>query len=277
MSSAIYEIYKECFSEYPVSFELFNDLLQPDKAHIIYESYGKTIVGYSMIHKNSIAILCVKPEYRNKGYGTKLLCRSEDYIRSNLYTHVRLGRGEYYLLQGVPANESSSVNFLKKRGYIAKSTSVNMILDVKDDYEVTINLPKCPPSIRFSIMENSEINHLLKSVMEVDESWVSIFRENNDPVMIAESDHRIIGFQILSKDGGRFKRDGEQIDSISCVGVIQSARHLGIGRQMVLQGIEYLRGNGCNKIELIYVELVEWYMKLGFRVAHTQWMGEREI
>lgn len=88
---------------------------------------------------------------------------------------------------------------------------------------------------------------------------------------------KIVGFEILSPNGSRFVLPDQKVGCLGCVGTIHEMRELGIGRQMVVFGAEWLKNQGCTAVELRYVELVEWYKKIGFIVTRHQWMGEKKI
>jgi GNAT superfamily N-acetyltransferase len=115
---------------------------------------------------------------------------------------------------------------------------------------------------------------LLLAVDNAEPGWHGIFETCTDPVLLAidSGTDRITGFEILSKDVGRFLKGA---GCIGCVGVIQSARDKGIGRRMVAKGIDWLKSQRSPCIELRYVELVDWYKVLGFQVVGWQWMGEK--
>ena len=42
-------------------------------------------------------------------------------------------------------------------------------------------------------------------------------------------------------------------------------------------GAEWLKSRGCTGVELRYVELVNWYRRIGFTVTRRQWMGEKAL
>ncbi len=98
-----------------------------------------------------------------------------------------------------------------------------------------------------------------------------------DPVLLAVEAGAVLGFAILSPGGGRFSPPGERDGCIGCVGVAGCARRRGIGRGMVVYGAEWLKSRGCTGVELRYVELVNWYRRIGFTVTRRQWMGEKAL
>lgn len=271
----IYDLYIKCFPEYPVKRKLFFDLLELEKAVIIPAYEGGRLAGYSMIHGNSISLLCVDEEYRRKGIGSRLLEKSEEHIFNTGANKIILGRGSRYILQGVPDDNFSAVGFFKNKGYTAQWTSVNMSLDLADFSLNKLAIPPCPADVVFRFAKEGEKEAVLKAVDDAQAGWHCIFENCADPVFVAEWGGEIAGFEILSPQGGRFVPAGETVGCVGCVGVIHKARNKGIGMQMVAHGIEWLKAMGCTSIELRYVHLVDWYKKLGFKVIRHQWMGEK--
>ncbi|NLV33041.1 MAG: GNAT family N-acetyltransferase [Clostridiaceae bacterium] len=272
----LYGLYVKCFPNYLCIKDTFETFLKPQQA-AIYTEYNKDkLIAYTIVWGNSISLLCVNPEYQNKGIGTKLLYKAESHIQKNNPSKILLGRGSHYLLQGVPESNVKAVQFFKKFGYTASWTSVNMKLDLKIFNYNMLKIPVPSSNISFRYAEPSDMNALLTSVDNTQPEWHNIFTTCIDPVLLAiESDTNcILGFEILSFNGGRFIKNA---GCIGCVGVITSARNKGIGRQMVAKGAEIFKSHGLKSIELRYVYLVDWYKALGFEITDSQWMGEKLI
>ena len=281
MFEELYHLYLRCFPEYPITLNLFLDLLKPQEAYIIQKREQTQLTGFAMIHANSITLLCVDKPYRGKGIGSKLLKESEAYIAKSGADNIILGRGRHYLLQGVPADKYNHVSFFETRGYTAQWSSVNMSLSLEHFDRQSLRIPPCPEEIHFRFLRPEELPKLLIAVKNAQANWVRIFENCSDPILIAESKGQILGFEILDPNGGRFvplasdDQPANRVGSVGCVGVIHAAREKGIGLQMVAGGLEWLKRQGCSSVELRYVELVEWYGKLGFEMARHQWMGEK--
>ena len=240
------------------------------------EYAGGRLAAFAMVWDNAIALLCVDLPYRNKGIGSRLLSDAQEHIRRTGADKIVLGRGSHYLLQGVPTTDEKTVPFFEKRGYTAEWTSANMILPL-EDYDInSSSIPALPPDISFRFAAAADREALLSAVDDAESHWYGIFENCADPVILAieSGTNRIVGFEIMSKDGGRFL---EGAGCIGCIGVIHSAREKGIGRRMVAEGIEWLKTQGSLFVELRYVELVDWYKALGFQVVGWQWMGEKTL
>lgn len=81
------------------ALEIINN---PENRIIEVNNDSGKLIGVSIIHKNTILMLCVDEEYRNKGIGNKLLSDSEKYIIGKGYDKVSIGAGDNYLMPGIP-------------------------------------------------------------------------------------------------------------------------------------------------------------------------------
>ncbi|MBQ8287325.1 MAG: GNAT family N-acetyltransferase [Clostridia bacterium] len=277
MYNQLYPLFRVCFPNYPVTETVFNRQLRPDLAQIISRFDGDQLIGYSLIHQNSISLLCVDPHYRNQGIGSHLLKLSEEMIAQTGAQSIVLGRSSHYLFQGVPADEPSAQRFFEHRGYSAQWVSANMALQTAEYDPVRFPIPPAPRGLQFRIATEEDRPSVLQAVADVHENWVRYYKSCTDPIILAILDGKIVGFEIVEADGGIFGNAECKVGAFGCVGVIQSARERGIGRQMVARAIEWLKSQGCDTIHLRYVELVDWYGRLGFRIVGQQWMEEKEI
>lgn len=273
----LYNLYLECFPDYPIKAEWFVSLLKPETATIFREYDGDKLVGFSMIHDNSITLLCVSKDYRNQGYGSKLLEKSQEFIKQSGAQEIILGRGHYYLLQGVPLENEQAVPFFEHRGYSAAWTSVNMFLPLQGYDSETIEIPPAPANVRYKLLDEQDRPQLYEAVKKVIPGWLESYQQCTDPILIVELDEKIAGFEIVAPEGGRFIPSRDKVGSIGCVGVVPEFREHGVGMRMVLEGIKWLQKQGCASIELLYVALVDWYKKVGFQVNQRQWMGEKKL
>ena len=274
--SEYYEMYMRCFPEYQTSREVFFEQLKPEEARIFAEYDGGRLIGYAMVHKGSVAILCVDEDYRRQGIGSRLLTAAEEYLRSLGVEKLTLGHGTHYLLQGVP-DVGGNVRFFERHGYTADWTSVNMELEL-DVFDIgNLSIPPAPAGLSYRMAVPDDMPELLAAVEAAEPNWPDIFRSCVDPIYLAIMDGKIAGFEVLAPNGGRFLRPGEQVGCVGCVGVVPNMRERGIGMDMVANGIQWLKEQGCTLIELRYVWLDKWYSKLGLETKYRQWMGEKKL
>ncbi len=274
---ALFELYLKCFPQYPVTEKLFRELLRPEKAHIISKYVGSRLAGFAMVHGNSVSLLCVDEEFRHRGFGTVLLREAEEYIARQGAERIRLGSGRYYLLQGVPMDDEAVVPFFEKRGYTARWNSTNMELPLADFSVEALNIPAADEDVEYRMLRPEEKASLFAAVEDAKNSWINVYETCVDPVFVAVKDGNVVGFEVLAPTGGRFVRAGEKVGCVGCVGVVHGERQKGIGRRMVAEGIAWLKAQGCTSIELRFVEIVNWYKRMGFLETHKQWMGEKQL
>ncbi len=273
----LYDIYCEAMPRYPLTYERFRDILHRDNSQIFTAENSKTIIGFCVVNGNSVVILCVKNEYRHSGYGKHLLIMAEGFISAN-YDEVVLGGGG--LFRGVPCDEGeeSSVPFFEKRGYSADFTSVNMGLDLNEKAAAKLKEAPRPDGVTYRFAIDSDTEKLLAAVKDAEEDWLPIFKENKDaPVLLAVCGDEIAGFEMVEEDGGMFFSDNDKHGLIGCVGVTHKYRRRGIGLAMTAEGSLLLYEKNCKDIQLLYVERVAWYNKLGYEVTSRQWMGRKKI
>ncbi|MCL2300443.1 MAG: GNAT family N-acetyltransferase, partial [Firmicutes bacterium] len=223
-----YEMYLRCFPEYPTSLDCFCSVMRPDLATQFCVCEDGAAVGCALVHGNAAAMLCVLPEYRGRGHGGVLLCRAEAHIRAEGHAAVSLGFGPHYLLQGVPELPGGAAPFFERRGYTADWISVNMALPLAGFDPQKLCLPAPPAGLAFRFARAEDRPALLRAVEAAQPDWLDIFRgmPENAPILLAELDGEIAGFEILEPAGGRFVPDGGT-GSIGCVGVVPAARNRG--------------------------------------------------
>lgn len=273
----LYEIYCEAMPRYPLTFSRFDDMISKDGSHLFTAENADKVIGFCVVSGNNIVLLCVKKEYRHSNYGKHLLIMAEGFISAN-YDEVILGGGG--LFQGVPCDndEESSVPFFEKSGYDADWTSVNMGLELNEKSVSKLKETPRPDGITYRFATDSDREKLLAAVKDAQADWLPIFDENNDaPVLLAVCGDEIAGFEMVEEDGGMFFSDNEKHGMIGCVGVTHKYRRRGIGLAMTAEGSLSLYERNCKDIQLLYVERVAWYNKLGYEVTSRQWMGRKKI
>ena len=60
------------------------------------------LIGLCISNKNTIYLLAVDSNYRNKGIGSSLLEEAQVHIKNNGYERIVLGVGEDYIMPGIP-------------------------------------------------------------------------------------------------------------------------------------------------------------------------------
>ena len=277
MYGEIFNLYNRCFPDFQLEQGSFYELLELETAEIFRTCENERLTGFAIVRGNAIVLLCVDEAYRNKGLGSGLLQKSEDFIKSKGAEKIILGNAPRYIFQGVPDKDPRVVEFFKKRGYSAEWTSSNLHLEL-DDFDIyKLNIPEKPDTVSFRMAEENDRPALMRAVKYTDEKWVGIYENLDAPVMLAVQNDEIIGMQILDPVGARFPIKGKKTAQIGCVGIVPKARKQGIGMRMVVEGALWLKDRGCNSAELRYSALDDWYAKVGAYITDRQWMGEKNI
>lgn len=135
-----------------------------------------------------------------------------------------------------------------------------------------------PNGVTYRFADDNDREKLLAAVKDAQADWLPIFEENSDaPVLLAVCGDEIAGFEMVEEYGGMFFSDNEKHSMIGCVGVTHKYRRRGIGLAMTAEGSLLLYERNCKDIQLLYVERVAWYNKLGYEVTSRQWMGRKKI
>lgn len=273
----LYDIFVDCFPIHEISERAFFKKLDIEQCYINTIEKEKEIVAYSIIRDNAILLLCVNDAYRKQGYGKQLLIEAEKYIEANGYDKIILGHSSNYLFQGIPIEENAQ-RFFEKNGYTASWTSVNMVLDLSEYNEDSVNIPEVNSIISFRYANENDKEVLLEAVEQVNNSWTLYYKYCTNPILLAIEDNRIVGFEILTLSEATFYTSKyNKVGSIGCVGVLKDYRDKGIGRQMVAYALKELKKAGSNMVFIGYTWLEDWYGRLGFKTVSRQWMGEKSV
>lgn len=253
--------------------------LEGNSTYYIEEVDG-TPVGFTVVNQNGILALCVLPEYRNRGIGTKLLYKAENHIKKQGYKHIALGFSEEtYLCQGVPYNNHyNPCGFFEEHGYSANWSSIDMVLQL-DEFSLEKNeIPAAPETVVFHYAQKKDLESLLDSVAKVDPSWCRYFDISKETVYIAEEGDQVLGFVILVQKGLSFSTNfNGRVAGLGCLGVIPENRERGIGLQLAARATYELKQIGYDYSYLSYTWLEDWYGSLGYKTYARFWMGEKEI
>jgi len=279
MSTTHYALYQKCFPDYPLEYEGFCSMTGiGDTAVLLEEREGDRLVGFALLGKSNLSLLAVDREYRNRGIGSRILQRAEEYLREQGVKEITLARGTNSIFQGVPTdNEGRDVSgFFAKRGYTGSYVTYNMELDTATfDYDA-LPFPK-PEGVTYRLAAEEDRVALLKAAEEVVPDWVELYRGCGDDVLLALCDGEIASFAMLNEEGGIFTKQAAKHGSIGCVGTVPKYRKRGIGLDLTARAVQILKERGSDQVQLLYLVLDKWYGKVGFAISSTHWMAEKTL
>lgn len=279
----LYSLYKSCFSGADIVAEdVFEDVLQRNKqANVITETnQSGSLIGAAITVKDVIAAIFVDKDSRGNGIGSKLLDKAEEHIRQQGNKTAVLGGMVIY--QGAPI-AGDNISFFEKRGYQGEEITVNMAAKLADFDASKLDIYPAPDYIRFRYEKPEEHEKLLKAIESVEPNWVQYFSKPSPKsrikTLIAEDirNGAIAGFVTTEPNAATFEHDGLITGSMGCVGVVPEYRRLGIGLRMVADGMQKLKEQGDQAVELTYIVLTDWYSRLGLKICSRQWMAKKKL
>lgn len=298
----IYKLFKDNFSFINREEKVLKEVINNKDNIIFKEEYNNKLIGCSIVNKNTILLLVVSKDFRNKGIGSSLLKKSEDYIIKNNYNKIVLGVGFNYLMPGVPTSkkycesvcenlysfiDDNASNFFEKRGYIHSWKDCNcfdMIMDLKD-FTYDNNIGDSINNILYRWANINDIDAVIKCADDAciyqDEKFSKYYKNNdlynpnnNQKVLIAEKDNKIVGCLIVS-----IETENKDLGSVGCTCVVYSETHKKIGTNMVRIGTKYLKDMGMKKASLsyTYTGLDKLYGASGYEICTYYFMGEKKV
>ncbi len=271
MSKEIYELFRKTLPYVVRDEETALRILENRENKIIEErNAAHQLIGVSVIHKNTILLLCVEKEYRRQGVGSRLLKESENIIRAAGYDEVSIGVDEDYLMPGVPTSKryAPAVNeqlderitdtasrFFEKRGY-AHSWDCNCF-DMKfplckfEKEEYSIGDIIDGVCYRFATIEDREsVSACTNVACEEFTRWYQdefLYTENESSrVLIAVEDGKTVGTLMVDTD----RESG--LGSVGCTTVHPEYRGRHIAVNMVTLGTKHLKDVGMKEAYLSY-------------------------
>lgn len=299
----LYEMFRKNFPfiirENNTALNLLSD---PNNKVIEKKDEKGELIGVSVINKNTIYMLCVNEQYRNKGIGTQLLNESENYILSKGYDTVILGVGDSYLMPGIPMrskpynevlnddkiydNVSDEANkFFTKNGYTHSWEECNCF-DMRSDYS-KVDFPNWSigdtiDGIQYrwatkedipSIIECTDDAHQKFSKYYKDESIYSFDGEKR--VLIALDKNEVCGTLMVCTDEAKEKGIG----SVGCTTVKTNHQGRHIGVNMVILGNKILKDEGIKEgyLGYTYSGLDKMYGYAGYKICIYYNMAQKQL
>ncbi len=99
---------------------------------------GDELLGLVVVSGRWLRLLAVDPRHQHKGYGGALLVAAEEAARTEGEVRLRtLDQPGNYLAPGIALENQGTIRWLEKRGYAAKTTNTNLLIDVRNNSRVT--------------------------------------------------------------------------------------------------------------------------------------------
>lgn len=272
-----------------------------NKDNVIIEKRNEEnmLIGVSVVHKNTILLLCVAPEYRKQGIGSWLLNESEQAIRKAGFDEVTVGVGEDYITPGIPTGkryapavnerldprvDDTAGSFFEKRGYVHDWGDTCNCFDMKfplcefDKEEHSVGDSIGGICYRFGTIEDRDnVCACTNAACEEFTRWYRdefLYTENDSSrVLIAEVDGKVVGTLMVdtNHENGR--------GSVGCTSVHPDYRGKHIAVNMVILGTKYLRDVGMKEAYLSYTYsgLDHMYGYAGYKIFVYFMMAKKKL
>ena len=277
------------------------DILGNKECKIIEKrNVQNSLIGAVVVHNNTILMLCVDKEYRNRGIGSELLDEAERIIKEAGYEEITVGAGYDYLMPGVPTGkryvdavnerlyeglDDSVSTFFENRGY-THSWDCNCF-DMrfphseftKEEYKVgdTIN------GICYRFATEADAESVFACTDAAYEEFTQYYKnealyygvgKQNPKVLIATDGDEVVGTLMVS-----LETEGKGLGSVGCTTVRPSHQGRHIGVNMVTIGTKYLKDAGMKEAYLgyTYSGLDHMYGYAGYKVCIYYMMAKKQL
>lgn len=302
MNREIYELFRRTLPYIVRDEETVLRILENKDNRIMEERNAeKQLIGVSVIHKNTILLLCVEKAYRNQGIGSRLLKQSEEAISQAGYEEVVVGVGEDYLMPGVPTSkryapaeneclqegvDETASRFFEHRGYV-HSWNCNCF-DMKfslcefDKEEYSVGDVIDGIQYRLAVVEDlRSITECTDAACEEFTRWYQeefLYTENDSSrVLVAVAKGKVVGTLMVDTE------HESGLGSVGCTAVHPEYQGRHIAVNMVILGTKYLKDVGMREAYLSYTYsgLDHMYGYAGYKIfvyfmMAKKRLGERE-
>lgn len=251
---------------------------KPEVNCFVAESSEGQLVGYALVSpeipiERAVASGGVLPDHRNSGIGRLLIRRVGEYVDTLGVSvfHIQTSRDSKY-----------ARHLLESEGFA----------HVKDYWQMRWEDGTLPPvrlpdgfwlrafqldrdEAELTTIQNAAFGEhwgFCPNTVEETAARVRMECSNPDGIIFIFSDDKLAGYNWTLRN----ENDSGSVGFVAMTGVHPSFRGNGLGTAVVVTGMEYLRDQGVDAIELevdsANTPAVELYRKLGFKpVHHTVW------
>lgn len=294
-----FEIFKRNFPYVSREDKTVNEILNNEENIIIEKRNDRDeMIGVSIINKNTILMLCVDKEYRNKGIGTYLLNESEKIIKENNYDEIIIGVGFDYLAPGIPTSKryydaeneklysglgEEASDFFEKRGYTHSwdCNCFDMFLQLKDFEKKDYSLNDIVDGYLYRWATLDDLDSIIECVNDAKDSFTDYYKnkklydeKNNQRVLIALKDNEVAGTLIVGVEV-----EGKDLGCVGCTAVKHKFRGNHIGVNIIMIGTKYLKDIGLTNANLsyTYTGMDHMYGYSGYKICCYYMMGRKRI
>ncbi|SOC37092.1 GNAT family N-acetyltransferase [Ureibacillus acetophenoni] len=223
-----------------------------------------------------IQCLLVKPESRGKGIGKMLLQHAESSFQD--VKEIRLGRDPWHYFPGVPLEQTDTIKWFERKGYVKESIEIDLVKKVVDEEPFTLS----NSNNHFRVLKKEDMPQLLNFLKDVFPGrW---HYEAYRYAQLNSTGREFMGFFIDGKLKGFCRMNDSQspviaqnvywshlfsspLGGIGPLGIDRTIRGKHFGLDLVKAAVNELMKRGMHFIVIDWTQLETFYGKLGF----TKW------
>ncbi len=299
MRDELYEIFRRNFPFIVRAEEtVFRILENEDNRTIEKRDEKGNLIGVSVLNKNTLMLLCVDKEYRNRGIGTELLRASESIVSSGGYDEIVAGAGDDYLMPGVPTRkrffdsknenlypdiDEAASDFFARRGYghSWKCNCFDMRFRLEDFRHERYSIGDTIDGIGYRWAAMADLQEICSCTDDACEDFTQwyraemLYREGGSAkVLGAVNGAEVVGTLIVSAE-----TEGKGLGSVGCTTVkgAYQGRHIAVN--LVVLGTKYLRDIGLRDAFLgyTYSGLEHLYGYAGYEICVYYMMAKKTL
>ena len=300
----IFAIYKRNFPYINREEKTLKEIINNEN-NTIFErrNDNNELIACAIVNKNTILLLVVDEEYRNKGIGSSLLEECEKLIIKKDFNSIVLGVGFDYLMPGVPTSKKynpsvherldplvndKASNFFEKRGYVHSWNNCNcfdMKMKLNDFNQNEKSIGDTINNVYYRWATIEDLDEIIECADDAcqfqDEKFSKYYKntnlyneDNNQRVLVALKNNKIVGTLMVS-----IETEGKDLGCVGCTCVSFKETHQKIGTNMVKLGTKYLKDIGLKNASLSYTYsgLDVLYGASGYEISCYYMMGKKEI
>ncbi|GLV58509.1 hypothetical protein KDH_53400 [Dictyobacter sp. S3.2.2.5] len=275
-------------SKWPLTQERLQKVLNGNEPqHFVARINGK-VVGFVATLKRSygtekvgqLLALLIHPDMQRQGIGTALHEAAMEHFRSQDLQSARLGSVSPRFWCGAPDNLPGAVAFFQGRGWDLSSTVYDLSQDLTN-YQTPERVIQRLQQEKVTIAsaQSQNVTDVLAFEAKNFANWLPQYElcadlgDYRDLLVARDEDGRILGTLIMysTVQSHPERTDliwqdllGENGGAMSAVGVAESERGRGIGIALVAGASEMLKERGVTNCFIDWVELTDFYAKLGY-------------
>lgn len=289
----VYELYKRNF---PFTVRSRDDVMRIlGGAELFTESVSGKLAGAAAVSGGSVLMLCTDKEYRRRGIGSRLLLAAEDAARRNGFDEVTVGKGDDYIVPGVPTSkryfpavneelykglDESVSGFFEKRGY--KHSEDCNIFDMRfspEDYTSDLHTGSIIDGIEYRLARSEDKTAVCGCIDDACPEFTEYYRDDHlydggsgSRVLTALCGSTVTGALIVGEED-------EGLGSIGCVAVRPSFRGRHIAVSLSKLGTQCIKEMGMREAFLSYTYsgLDKMYGYAGYKICVYYMMAKKRL